>query len=86
MKWHSLFVAASLTMASPAVAAEGDEPKKQAAEQFSLAQAAFARKDFATAAAAFEQASALAPHVATQLNAAEAWERLPWQCTHRAVA
>jgi hypothetical protein len=46
----------------------------RAGESFRQAQAAFARKEFAAAAAAFEQAARFRPHPAPLLNAAEAWE------------
>jgi hypothetical protein len=42
---------------------------------FREAQSAFARHDYAAAAAAFEQSARRAPHPASWLNAAEAWEK-----------
>lgn len=58
----------------PASSAPGD-PRAAARASFREAQAAFARGDFAAAAAAFEQTARTAPHPATWLNAAEAWEK-----------
>src|SRR5437868_2667472 len=49
----------------------------RAAEIFRQAQAAFARREFSAAAAAFEQAASFENHPATLLNAAEAWEAVP---------
>jgi hypothetical protein len=51
------------------------EARARAAESFREAQAAFARRDFAAAAAAFEAAAGFAPHPAALLSAADAWER-----------
>ncbi len=48
--------------------------EKRAAESFSQAQAAFARREYAAAAAAFEKAAEFDPHPAPLLNAAQAWE------------
>lgn len=48
------------------------EARAQASATFREAQAAFARKDYAAAAAAFEQTARAVPHPATWLNAAEA--------------
>lgn len=47
---------------------------KRAAQSFAVGKSAFARGDFSAAGAAFEQAGLYAPHPATLLNAAEAWE------------
>ncbi len=52
-----------------------DEAHRLAAKSFAEAEAAFARRDFTAAAAAFEQAARLVPHPSPWLNAAEAWER-----------
>jgi hypothetical protein len=49
--------------------------RADASSSFREAQAAFARRDFAAAAAAFELAARAAPHPATWLNAAEAWAK-----------
>jgi hypothetical protein len=56
--------------------AHADQPdaKKRAAQIFADAKAAYARADYATAARRFEEAAIIAPHPATLLNAAEAWE------------
>ncbi|HEY8087863.1 MAG TPA: hypothetical protein VIF09_08460 [Polyangiaceae bacterium] len=62
--------AAPLLGAPPA----GDA-RAQAAESFRQAQAAFERRDFSAAAAAFEAAAGFAPHPAALLSAAEAWDR-----------
>src|SRR5206468_4049238 len=47
---------------------------RRAAASFEQARAAFARKDYAAAAAAFELAASLEPHAAALLNAGEAWQ------------
>lgn len=52
-----------------------DDARAQASQSFREAKAAFARRDYGAAAAAFEQAAKLAPHPAPWLNAAEAWEK-----------
>ncbi len=49
------------------------EGERRAAESFRQAQAAFARRDYAAAAAAFEKAAELNPHPAPLLDAAQAW-------------
>lgn len=72
------FVAITLAMATSAHAQtsrRASDPRTAAAESFREAQAAFARRDFAAAAAAFEQTARTVPHAATWLNAAEAWEK-----------
>src|SRR5262245_40697639 len=46
-----------------------------AAKSFHEGETAFAKRQFSTAALAFERAARLAPHPSTWLNAAEAWER-----------
>ncbi len=51
------------------------EAQKLAQQSFVEAEAAFARREFAAAAAAFEQAARAVPHPAPWLNAAEAWEK-----------
>ncbi len=63
----------SRALAEPS--APRDETRADASATFREAQAAFARRDFLAAAAAFEQAARAAPHPATWLNAAEAWEK-----------
>lgn len=60
-----------LLFASPARA----EDAERAAERFEAAERAFEKRDFVTAAKAFEEAAELKPHPAAWLNAAEAWER-----------
>lgn len=65
-------VLALLMSASPVRAGDGSE---RAGAIFKQAQQAFERKDYAAAAAAFEQAAQLAPHAAAWLNAGESWER-----------
>jgi hypothetical protein len=52
----------------------GSEAEKRAAESFRQAQAAFNRREYAAAAAAFEKAAELDPHPAPLVNAAQAWE------------
>ncbi len=65
-----------------------EEGTRRAAESFRQAQAAFSRRDFAAAAASFEQAASFKPHPASLLNAAEAWdlagapERAAQHCDH----
>jgi hypothetical protein len=51
-----------------------EESHRLAGESFRQAQAAFARREFAAAAAAFEQAARLEPHPSPLLDAEEAWE------------
>jgi len=71
-------IAAVLAFATPSVARSAppaDDARARAAESFREAQAAFARRDFAAAAAAFEAAADFAPHPAALLSASEAWER-----------
>jgi hypothetical protein len=63
-----------LLFASSSFAAPTPEDQKRAAESFRQAEAAFARKEYAAAAAAFELAARFAPHPTAHLNAAEAWE------------
>jgi hypothetical protein len=58
-------------VARPAAA---DDTHRRAGDSFEQARAAFARKDYAAAAAAFEFAASLEPHAATLLDAGEAWE------------
>jgi len=48
---------------------------ERAAESFQQARAAFGRREFTAAAAAFEQAAEYAPHPVAWLNAAEAWAK-----------
>lgn len=72
---RALVIAAGILLALPHPAiADATVDRKRAAELFSAAQAAFARGEHAQAARGFEDAAALAPHPATVLNAAEAWE------------
>src|SRR4051812_2488963 len=69
------FVLVAIAIACAATAHADDAAHKRAAESFRQAQAAFERRDFAAAAAAFEQAATFEPHPAPLLNAADAWER-----------
>ena len=73
----ALTVAIALVLpASPAAAAPPTaEARARAAESFREAQAAFERRDFAAAAAAFEAAAGFAPHPAALLSAGDAWDR-----------
>jgi hypothetical protein len=59
-----------------AQASQPGDDHARAAESFREAQAAFERRDYAAAAAAFEQAAHYEPHPAPLLDAADAWERL----------
>jgi tetratricopeptide (TPR) repeat protein len=70
----SLFALAVLLGATSAAAAPPDA-RAAAREAFRQAQAAFERREFAAAAAAFEQAARIDPHAAPLLNASDAWER-----------
>lgn len=65
---------AVLLIARPVAAQPTDEALQRAGESFRQAQAAFARREYAAAAAAFEQAARMVPHPTALLNAAEAWE------------
>ncbi len=65
---------AVLASSQAALALPTPEDQQRAGESFRQAEAAFARKEYAAAAAAFEQAAAFAPHPTAFLNAAEAWE------------
>jgi hypothetical protein len=69
----TLFVLLALARAAPA---RGDDAHQRASESFREAQAAYERRDFAAAAAAFEQAGRYEPHPAPFLNAADSWERV----------
>lgn len=64
-----------LLVAHAAQAAPTDDARARAAESFREAQAAFERRDFAAAAAAFETAAGFVPHPAAWLSAADAWQR-----------
>jgi hypothetical protein len=73
---RSRFCAFALVAALvPRSADAAPDAAKEAAESFRQAEAAFARRDYRSAAAAWEQAAAIDPHPATLLNAADAWER-----------
>jgi hypothetical protein len=75
MTHRRLFLAIAIAIASPRVAgAQPSDAKKRAQDLFAEASAAFARNDYATAARRYEEAAVHAPHPATLLNAAEAWE------------
>src|SRR3954468_1332556 len=69
------FVLVAIAIACAATAHADDAAHDRAAESFRQAQAAFQRRDFAAAAAAFEQAAGFEPHPAPLMNAADAWER-----------
>jgi len=71
----SLAIAASSSATNVARADSTDDARARASQSFREAKAAFARRDYGAAAAAFEQAAKLAPHPAPWLNAAEAWEK-----------
>src|SRR5690348_15803406 len=68
-----LVILALLVAVAPA-SAEPAAPIR-ATESFQQARAAFARREFTAAAAAFEQAAAYEPHPVAWLDAAEAWEK-----------
>lgn len=70
-----LLALAMLLAAHVAQAAPPDDARARAGESFREAQAAFERRDFAAAAAAFEAAAGYAPHPAAWLSAADAWQR-----------
>jgi len=59
---------------APAVSAPDPEARAAAKREFTAGDQAYARGDFAAAAAHFEAAYGLAPHPAALLNAAQAWE------------
>jgi hypothetical protein len=67
-------VFAIASLARTAFAAPTPAEKQKAAHSFQVGTAAYAKGDFAGAAAAFEQAALYAPHPSTLLNAAESWE------------
>ncbi len=76
---RSIHVAAfaALVVALPCAVLQAEpspEDKQKAKQSFLQAEAAFARKEYAAAAASFEQAGRFAPHPKAFLNAAEAWE------------
>ena len=75
MKRAPLALAFALALALASRARADDAAHRRADESFRQAQAAFERRDFAAAAAAFEQAAQFEPHPAPLLNAADAWER-----------
>jgi hypothetical protein len=72
---HAIAVAVCLCSPLALAAPPTGEARARAAESFREAQAAFARRDFAAAAAAFEAAAGFASHPAALLSAADAWER-----------
>lgn len=63
-----------LSLSGVAAAGPQQADPKRAAQSFAVGKGAYARGEFAVAAAAFEQASFYSPHPAPLLNAAEAWE------------
>jgi hypothetical protein len=75
--WLLPVVASAISLSTaPALATPpSGEDRGRAAESFREAQAAFGRRDFAAAAAAFEAAAEFASHPAALLSAAEAWRR-----------
>lgn len=72
LKWIVVLLLSCL--GATASAAPTTAEKQKAAQSFQLGSAAYAKGDFAGAAAAFEQAALYAPHPSTLLNAAESWE------------
>ena len=67
-RWARCLTLAYLVWSAPSWADEAAEPHQKA-------RAAFAKNDYATAAAAFEEAYRAKPHPATKYNAALAWEK-----------
>jgi hypothetical protein len=84
-RWTSLLVLAALLPPRSGRAASPDDTHKRAAESFQQAEAAFRRREFAAAAASFEQAAEFETHPAALVNAAEAWE-LAGDLPHAAAA
>jgi tetratricopeptide (TPR) repeat protein len=73
---RGMLASLALLVAAPIGTARADEDDaRRAAMRFEAGEAAFARRDFETAALAFEEAARLSPHPSAWLNAAEAWER-----------
>lgn len=70
----ALVVAVALATATRADAQPANEGERSAAALFDEARAAFAKKDYATAARKFEEANRRSPRGQTQYNAAIAWE------------
>jgi hypothetical protein len=77
MRWFAALSSAlafaqalGLAYASPV----SEERHRLASESFRQAQAAFGRREYAAAAAAFEQAARFEPHPSPLLDAEEAWE------------
>lgn len=71
-------IAVLVFLAAPAPASAAPptpEARARAGESFREAQAAFERRDFAAAAAAFEAAAGFALHPAALLSAGDAWDR-----------
>jgi hypothetical protein len=75
MRWTAASVALALVTLSSFASADGDEARRRAGESYRGAQAAFKRRDFAAAGAAYEAAGGFVPHPAAFLAAADAWER-----------
>ncbi len=69
-----LLAVAYVVATGTAWAQPADGDRERAAETFRQAEAAFARREYAGAAAGFEEAGRFVPHPKTFLNAAEAWE------------
>jgi tetratricopeptide (TPR) repeat protein len=67
-------VGIAMTLLVVASGARAADDKDRARVLFQQAQQAFEQKNYAAAAAAFEEAAQLAPHPAAWLDAAEAWE------------
>ncbi|WP_394848947.1 hypothetical protein LZC95_16025 [Pendulispora brunnea] len=71
---RAALLAAALLLHTAPVRAE-PTAHERASASFQQARAAFARREFTAAAAAFEQAAEYEPHPVAWLNAAEAWAR-----------
>lgn len=69
-----VFAVAFFACIGAAEAAPSKADQEKARQSFTVGKAAYARGDFAGAAAAFEQAAFYAPHPSPLLNAAESWE------------
>lgn len=67
-------VTLAATLASAEATADGRDARARAGDEFRAGQAAFRQHEYIRAAEHFERAAAIAPHAATLLNAAEAWE------------
>jgi hypothetical protein len=72
---RSLALVQIVSLLTISLSAHAGGPGERAAAIFRQAQQAFERRNYAAAAAAFEEAALLQPHAAAWLDAGEAWER-----------